>query len=150
MTDCPHPKSKGAKRCKSCSAKFMATDPEVQRKRREGIARYHARPGVKLEYRERMRKAMEKVKADPVLMEKRREHGRWLRANVLTRPDVVEKTLAPETRAKRAKSLSSTRLRDIPAAYRDEYRRLVNSKKASASEAKAMIIEQFKRDMRTA
>jgi hypothetical protein len=148
--DCPHPKSKGAKRCKSCSAKFMATDPKIQRKRREGIQRYHQQPGVKLEYRERMRKALAASMADPAQLERRREHGRWLRANVLTRPDVVEKTLAPETRAKRAKSLSSTRMRDIPAAYRDEYRRLVDGKKASAAEAKAMILEQFKRDMRAA
>ncbi|WP_066703908.1 hypothetical protein [Sphingobium amiense] len=125
----------------------MATDPEIQRRRREGIARHHAKPGVKLEYRERMRKVMEKVKADPALMEKRREHGRWLHANVLTRPDVVEKTLAPETREKRAATLSATRMRDIPGAYRDEYRRLVASKKATAAEAKAIILEQFKRDI---
>lgn len=147
MTECTHPRSRGAARCRSCSAKHMANDPEIQRRRREGIQRYHAQPGVKIEYRERQRRMMEKVKADPEQMEKRREHGHWLRANVLTRPDVVAKTLSAETRKKRGASISALRMRDIPAAYRDEYQRLIRSKRIPAAEAKQIILDQFKRQM---
>lgn len=147
MTECTHPRSKGAKRCKPCSAKHMATDPEIQRRRREGIQRYHQKPGVKLEYRERMRKALAASMADPEQLERRREHGRWLRANVLTRPDVVAKTVSPEVNAKRAASLSATRMRDIPAAMRDEYRRLVVTKKVPAAEVKAIILDQWKKQI---
>jgi len=125
----------------------MATDPEIQRRRREGIRRYHAQPGVKIEYRERQRRMMEKVKADPEQMEKRRQQGHWLRENVLTRPDVVEKTLSAETRQKRGASISALRMRDIPAAFRDEYQRLVRSKRIPAAEAKQIILDQFKRQM---
>ncbi|MFK4794914.1 hypothetical protein [Sphingobium sp. ZW T5_29] len=147
MTECTHPKSRGALRCRSCAAKHMATDPDIQRRRREGIQRYHAQPGVKIEYRERQRRMMEKVQADPVEMEKRRERGHWLRANVLTRADVVEKTLSEETRRKRGATISALRMRDIPAALREEYRRLVHSKRIPAAEAKQIILDQFKRQM---
>lgn len=144
--DCPHPKSKGAKRCKSCSAKFMATDPEIQRKRREGIQRYNAQPGALLAKRETLRKTMARVRATPEHQEMLREHGNWLAREVLSRPDVVAKTNSPETNAKRSASISSRRLRDIPAAYRDEYRLLTGAKRLSAAEAKAIILEQFQRD----
>jgi len=94
-----------------------------------------------------MRKALAASMADPEQLERRREHGRWLRANVLTRPDVVAKTVSPEVNAKRAASLSATRMRDIPAAMRDEYRRLVVTKKVPAAEAKAIILDQWKKQI---
>ena len=143
--ECTHTRSKGAQRCRECAAKFLATDPDIQRRRREGLARYHAQPGVKLENRERQRRMMEKVKADPAQMEKRRERGRWLRANVLTRPDVVEKTLSAETRQKRCATLSSVLMRDIPMSMRAEYRTLVHSKRMPAAEAKAIVLNEYQR-----
>ncbi|APL94118.1 hypothetical protein [Sphingobium indicum] len=147
MTDCTHPRSRGAKRCKSCSAKHMATDPEIQRRRREGIRRHCAKPGTILAKRETLRRTMEKVRATPEHQEMLREHGKRLARDVLTRPDVVAKTLSPETNAKRAASLSATRLRDIPHAMRDEYRVLTESKRIPAAEAKQIILDQFKRQI---
>lgn len=146
--ECIHPKSKGAQRCRSCAVKFMATDPDIQRRRREGIARYHAQPGVKLEYRERLRKTMERVRSDPIHQEKLRAHGHWLAENVLRRPDVQAACQTPEARAKRAARLSATRMRDIPQSMRAEYRRLVHSKRIPAAEAKEMVLEEYRAQMR--
>ena len=125
----------------------MATDPEIQRKRLEGIRRHNAQPGVRLQKRETLRRTMEEVRARPEHQEMLREHGKRLARDVLTRPDVVAKTLSPETSAKRAASLSTTRMRDIPAALRDEYRHLTESKRIPAAEAKQIILDQFKRQM---
>ncbi|WP_313230202.1 hypothetical protein [Sphingobium yanoikuyae] len=147
MTECTHPRSKGAKRCKPCSAKHMATDPEIQRRRREGIRRHNAKPGVLLAQREMLRKTMERVRATPEHQAMLRAHGERLYREVLTRPDVVAKIKAPETKAKRNATLSSTRLRDIPASMRAEYRLLRRGKNLTAAEAKAIILDQWKKQI---
>lgn len=134
-------------RCRSCAAKHMATDPEIKQRRREGLRRYLAQPGTLLAKRETLRRTMEKVRATPEHQDWLREHGKRLYRDVLTRPDVVEKTLSPETNAKRSESIRSFRLRDIPHGLRTEYRHLVKVKRIPAAEAKQIILDQFKRQM---
>jgi hypothetical protein len=59
----------------------------------------------------------------------------------------VAKCQAPEVRKRAGAKASATKLRDIPPAMRDEYKRLIRSKLIPAAEAKQIILDQFKRQM---
>lgn len=147
MTDCTHPRSKGAKRCKSCSAKHMAADPEIRRKRLEGIRRHNAQPGVRLQKRETLRRTMEEVRARPEHQQWLKDHGHRIGVAAQQSPEALAKIRSPEARAKRAASVSAHRMRDIPVALRDEYRVLTETKRIPAAEAKQIILDQFKRQI---
>ncbi|WP_375272071.1 hypothetical protein [Sphingomonas sp.] len=132
--------------CRSCVAKRNNADPSTRAKQIAAVKAHHADPAVKAGYAQRC--AERNRNLSDAEREQRRAHGRWLAENVLTRADVRAKTLAPEVRARAGAARSATVLRDIPEAYRDEYRALCRSGNMSAPEAKAAILAQVKSDER--
>ena len=147
MTDCTHPRSRGAKRCRSCQLAWLNSDPAIRLRQAEAVRAHHAKPEVKLANRERLRTMMAEKMQDPAEQERRREHGRRQYRDFLSRPDVVAKTTSPEVRKRAGAKRSATVLRDIPPHLRDEYRALTRSGNVNAAEAKQIILDQFKRQM---
>lgn len=66
MTDCTHPRSRGAKRCRSCSTAFLNSDPAAKAKRKEGLARYWSNPANVLAAREKIRAVTADRLTDPI------------------------------------------------------------------------------------
>ena len=146
MTDCTHPRSRQANRCRACQLAYL-NSPELADRRREGMARHWSNPANVMAAREKIRAVTAATMADPVKLERKREHGRRQFRDHLSRPDVVAKNQAPEVRKRAGAKASATKLRDIPPAMRDEYKRLIRSKLIPAAEAKQIILDQFKRQM---
>ncbi len=147
MTECTHPRSKGAKRCRACQFAHMTGDRDIAARRLAAIKAHHAKPEVKLANRERLRLMMADKMQDPAEVERRREHGRRQYRDFLSRPDVMAKTLSPEVRKRASEKRTATMLRDIPASMRGEYLELVRSKNVNAAEAKAIILDQWKKQI---
>lgn len=147
MSDCPHPKSRKAKRCRACQLATLLTDPAIAERRRAGQQAYFDRPGVRMAYRERIKAVTAATLLDPAKMERKREHGRRQARDILSRPDVVAKTCSPEVRKRAGAKRTATTLRDIPPHLRDEYRSLIRSKLLKAAEAKEMILNQYRAEI---
>ena len=123
-------------RCRSCAAKWVNSDPAIHAKRVAGIHRKFAEdPQFKAEHAARM----VKNGSTPFALEQKRKRGVEQYKNVLSRPDVQERMLSAESRAKRGRTASATWLSWCPADRREEYRRLVRSKRIPAAEARAII-----------
>jgi len=125
--------------CRSCLARRINADPELRRRRAEGIARHQARPGVKAAYRERMAEVSAAMWADPAYVERRRAHGKRQAATVLARPDVIDAGRAPDVRARATATREETLLGWCPPEWRDHYRYLNRTKRIPAAEARKMI-----------
>lgn len=132
--------------CRSCIAKRNNADPAMRAKQVAAVKAFHADPAVKAGYAQR--RADRNRNLSDAEREQRRAHGRHQAAHVLSRPDVRAKILAPDARSRAGAARSATVLRDIPEAYRDEYRALCRSGNMSAPEAKAAILAQVKADER--
>ena len=143
--DCPHPKSRGAKRCRACCLAYLNSSPEVAARRREAMDRHWSNPANIMAAREKIRAVTAATMADPAKVERKREHGRRQFRDHLSRPEVVAKCQAPEVRKRAGEKASATKLRDIPPHLRGEYRTLVRGGNVNAAEAKALILQQFKR-----
>lgn len=126
--------------CRSCVAKRNNADPEIQRRRREAVRAHHSDPVVKAGYRERMRIRNEN-RSDAEIA-RLVEHGKRQYREVLSRPDVQARTQSAEAKAKRGRSVSATRYRDVPPEHHDTVRRLVRSNLATAAEARAIVRDQ--------
>jgi hypothetical protein len=124
----------------------MNSDPAVQARRLEGIRAYYDDPENRAKAREKVRKLTARVMANPEMVERKREHGRRTYRDVLSRPDVREKNLSPEVRAKAGRARSDTVLAWCPPEYRDLYRQLWRSRNVSAVEARRMVEEQIAKD----
>ncbi len=131
--------AKPTSHCRSCSARRMLTDPAIAAKRASNLRDFFDRPGVKEMLAERIHASQAKALADPVERERLREHGRKQYREVLSRPDVQALTYSPQANARRGASCRETSLAWCPVPYRDEYQRLVYSKRMSAAEARAII-----------
>lgn len=145
MIDCQHPRSRKAKRCRACQLAALNSDPAVKERRLARIREHYADPAVRFAARERVRALTARCMADPRIVESKREHGRRQWREHLSRPDVIAKNLSPEIRKRAGAKRTATVLRDIPSSLRAEYLQLVRSRKATAAEAKAIILDKFKR-----
>ncbi|KQM88638.1 hypothetical protein ASE67_02540 [Sphingomonas sp. Leaf23] len=125
-------------RCRTCTIKRVNACPATAEKRKAGI---HAKLARDPDYRAALvRRAVTlHEKLTPEQQEARRLHGIRQRVTVLSRPDVQARTHSPEARAKRGRSASATWLSWCPADRREEYRRLIRSKRIPAAEARAII-----------
>lgn len=126
---CPHPKSKGALRCRSCNCKAQWADPEFR-------ARKNAISGA----------VLRRLKQDPEFLAKE-DAGRRRSVVVM---NATRRTLTAEQRAIAGRKQSARKLSWCPPALRDEYRRLVRRKRIPAAEAKRIILDQFKRQLNAA
>ena len=127
MTDCTHPRSRGAKRCRACSVAYLNSSPEAAARRREGLARHWSDPANVEEARQRMIAVTAATMADPIQAERRREHGRRQHREYLSRPDVVERCLSAEARKKAGEARTRTVLAWCPPEKLARYRRLAAS-----------------------
>lgn len=125
-------------RCRTCTIKRVNACPTTAAKRKAGI---HAKITRDPEFRAALvsRAVTLHERLTPEQQEARRLHGVRQRDTVLSRPDVQARTHSPEARAQRGRSASATWLSWCPADRRDEYRRLVRSKRLPAAEARAII-----------
>lgn len=146
MTDCPHPKSAKAKRCRSCSAKHMNSRPDAKEKRLAGMAAYYSRPENLAKAQERTRKLNDRLMQDPAHVEKLRQNGMRLVREVLTQPEIRARIYSPEVCARRGKAIAAAKLAHIPEQYREEYKALVRGGNVNAAEAREIIMRQAARD----
>ncbi len=131
--------AKPTSHCRRCSALRLSKDPEIEARRRDRLAEYHASPDTKTELAARISASMHRSLATPEGLEKRREHGRRQHRDYLSRPDIVARVRSPEARAKAASATSDARLSWCPRERRAEYRAMVRSKGLTAAEARAAI-----------
>jgi len=124
-------------KCVSCFNAWLNADPEVLARRRAAQIEFFARPEVKAKLRDRLVGIVANM--GEAERERRREHGRRQHRDHLSRPDVVARTLSPETRARAGKSRSETVLAWCPPELRASYYQLVRSQKLSAAEARALL-----------
>lgn len=115
----------------------MHADPSYQARRAAGLARYYDTPGARKASGDRLR-AFRATMSDEE-RERRREHGRWLIREYLSRPEIRARALSPEGRAKGAATATRRRFAWLPDELRPLYDHLVYSKKLSADEARAVI-----------
>lgn len=147
MTNCTHPRSRGAKRCRSCSMAFLNSDPAAQAKRKAGLARYWSDPANVEEARERMIAVTTATMADPVQAERRREHGHRQHREYLSRPDVVERCLSPEARKRAGEARTRTVLAWCPPEKLKRYRKLAASG-ITAAQARQMVEQEIAAEAR--
>lgn len=126
--------------CRPCNARRINADPAIEAKRAAGRAAYFDRPGVREGYARRIAEYRENMPDEH--RERCREHGRRQYRDVLSRPDVVAKSLSPEVRAAAGRKRTDTVLAWCPPHLRDAYRGLIRSG-IRAAEARAMIEEEI-------
>lgn len=126
MTDCTHPRSRRAKRCKPCALKALWSDPD-----------FRARKG------RQSGDILRRLKQDP---EFRAKEDAARRRNVVVM-NATRRPLTDEERALRNKRVSARKLSWCPPALREEYKWLVKAKRIPAAEAKQIILDQFKRQI---
>lgn len=125
--------------CKPCALQARNSDPEFQERRIKSVKlAFMLRP----ELGASRRAAMIEINKSP-------EH----RANTSRRNKEINsiafarKGRSQEASVRGGKTLSARKLAHIPPEYRDEYRRLVDSKRMTAKEASAIILAQHNKDM---
>jgi len=119
---CPHPKSPRAKRCRPCNVAAMWADPGFR-------ARKAQQSGA----------ILLRLKQDP---EFRAKEDAARRRNCAIM-NAKRRPLTPEQRELAAKRQSARKLSWCPPHLRDEYRRLVRSKKLTAAQALAVIMAEW-------
>lgn len=123
-------------KCRICHNRYVNSDPEIRARREARMAEYWSTPEAKKAGAEHMRRIMAAL--SPEEIERRRENGRRLARDVLSREDVRAKSASPEVRARAGAARTDTTLAWCPPDLRDEYRGLVR-KGLTASEARAAV-----------
>jgi hypothetical protein len=137
--DCPTTVSRRATRCIPCSNRAIARNPEVRAKIAARARINAADPEKRAAMTKRNRAITAAIMADPVQVERRRELGR------LYGGFNIGATRSPDIRAKAGEAISSTKLRHIPAAYRDMYRNLAKQGHSAADRTR-MVTAQITAD----
>lgn len=131
-------------RCASCFAKLVNADPELTKRRADGLRHKIATdPMFAAKLRAVAAEMGFKAGRDPELRKRRVAHGKWMWENVLSRPDVRAKNLAA-VKGNGPKQ-SAYWMGWCPPEYRDEYRFLTKTKKLSRPEAQAVIFAEIAR-----
>ncbi|WP_139809985.1 hypothetical protein [Sphingomonas azotifigens] len=139
--DCGGRMAAGSTRCRTCSNRRVASSPEVRAKAAATFRmNYNADPARQAEHRARVRATVERARIDnPAFFEARRENGRR------HGPRNIDKSWAPEARAKAGRSISARRLAHIPSEYRDLYRDLTKQD-LTAAERERIVLDHAARD----
>lgn len=140
---CPNPITARSKSgmCRSCCARKIALsmvgNPEIQAKRTESQKRFLADPEKRAKHVERLK--LHHASMTDAEREKRRLWGVHLAETYLTRPDIVARRQAPETRAAIGRKQSERRLAWCPPERRGEYMGLLMNRHFPAAEARRII-----------
>jgi hypothetical protein len=121
--------------CRRCSIMKIAADPVLEERRLAAIRANFDDPAYRAAHIARVRE----VNQRPEVRASRVEHGKFIYATVLSRPDVLAKNRSPEVRAKAGRATSETMLSWCPPERRDEYKWLVRWKHIPAVEARRII-----------
>lgn len=136
--DCAGPISRVSKgRCRPCSAARMNNCQDVAARRALSLIATLARPDVRERRIAALREAIRNI--SPEERERRRAAGRWVAANVLARPDVMERSHTPEARAQAGRANTNKRLAWCPPELRDTYRDLIRKKGLTSAQARAAL-----------
>lgn len=138
MSDCLHPKSRNAKRCRACQLAYINSSPEIKAKAKAAIRAHYADPVNMEKARAKLARVMAQIMADPEEVERRREHGRRIYRDVLSKPEVIAKHQAPEVRAKAGKKRTATVLSWCPTDKLKRYRQL-SASGIGAAKAKEIV-----------
>lgn len=125
--------------CRAHVSAFNLSKPEVRARQRAGIKRRHA---VDPAFLDALRRRARALGEDPDINARRTQHfkdARYWEKGVIA-------SSKPEVRARAAKRASATRLAWCPPEYRDEYRRLIRSKRIPAAEARQIILSSVAAD----
>lgn len=127
--------------CTSHVSAANAAKPEWREKQRAGVRRaLHLNP-------ERLaahRRHLAEYGRNPEVIERKRQRAKDIGLSKLGQAHLSRH---PELLAMRGKKQSDSKLAWCPREARDQYKRLVRSKKIPAAEARVMILEQHERDM---
>lgn len=142
-SDCAAPITHQAKtgRCRPCANRRMHADPAYQARRLAGLARFFDQPGAREERGRILGDGLRAWRASMTADQKRRasQHGRWLVAQYLSRPDIRARALSATARAKAVAGYIQTRMGWCPVALRQQYYDLVVRKRIPAAEARRII-----------
>lgn len=130
-------------RCRACAAVYSATPALIAAM---ASARW-ARPGAREAQSERLKSVLANL--SDAERERRRVCGRKVYRDVLSRPDVMARTLSPEVRAKAGRGVSAARSAWCPTEYRALNSEL-RERGHSLADRKAMIADQIAADQRRA
>lgn len=132
--------------CIGCGNKRRWADPAFRERRQAGIEKKWQDPVYRAAAIARARRLGIESAKDEELQERRRAYGRWVYANVLSRPDVREKNRQAVI-ARSGKTLSANAHAWCPPEYRAEYQYLRRTKKLLKAEAQQIIYAQIKADI---
>lgn len=125
--------------CRPHALARMHADPAWAAAKQAGIDRYYAEPGRReAKARQLCAARAEWLKKNPAARKQLREHGRWLRREVLT-PELVAKGQSPEARARGVVKYIERRMGWCPVELRPRYREMVDSQKIPAAEARRIL-----------
>lgn len=145
-SDCPKTLSRTNKsgRCRSCSARWMGSNPEIRAKCAANRDAYFSRPEVKQELRERLARFMASMPDKE--RQRRADVAKATVAERLHTPAAKERALqrrlSPEIQKRRAKTMTRTRLPWCPDDLLPVYRELTR-KGLLAAEARAAMQEMI-------
>jgi hypothetical protein len=130
-------------RCRACKNVFIHTIPGVREAKAEGVRRkWREDPCFAAKMRMIFREVGRANGTDPIRRARLVEHGHRMKAQLHS----------PESFAKRdykivAAKLSERAMGWCPVEYRDEYKRLTQSKRMLAHEAREIILDQVRSDL---
>lgn len=125
--------------CRSCVAKRINADPEASARRKAGMRRYYDELGGREAAGARIAEWNRNM--PPEERERRRVRGVQQYHNILNTPEIRARSSGPDARRRARLAQEETLLGWCPPDRRDEYRRLIRSRQASAAEARRMIEE---------
>lgn len=137
-TDCPAPISRSSRgRCRPCSAAALNADVGLKDRRAAGLRAYYDEGGGREAAAKRIRAY--NLNLDEAARERRREHGRRQYREYLNAPATRALSGGAEARQQAVATRLATLYAWCPLELRDEYRRLIRTKRMSAAEARRVI-----------
>lgn len=134
----PNPLRKGT-RCRPCLATFLARDPEIRARATAKLREALKDPKVLARRGRGTSKALRrKMRKDPDYAQRQRESGRRLG---LSGAGIQRHGAGSDARVRAGRSASATKRKGVPAAYYEDYRRLVHDSHYPAEEAIRMVLE---------
>lgn len=129
-------------RCRTCAGREtcarMNADPTRKEKARATMSRWTP------EQRAAKVRHLQQREIPPEEMARRRARGAELARMMHQDPEIAARRLSPEVRKRAGAKRTETTIGWCPPEWRDAYRKLVNTDRLPAADAKAMILEEIR------
>jgi hypothetical protein len=141
----PNKRRKGT-RCRACLVIFIARDPQIRAKATATLRETLKDPALLARRGRAIGRGMRrKIRLDADYAQRQREAGRRVG---LSRAGPLANPAGSDARVRAGRSISKRKRQGIPAAYWDEYYRMVHSDHIPAAEARRLVIELQEKDRR--